>query len=124
MPEKQINNSRKEIKMNHQRLICYQLAMSMAKDMPSLICKWPRGYYYLTDQLKRALAGIVLNIAEGNGRISTQDRKRFFNIALASASEVSAIIDIALAYQLINESKSIYLQDILIQICKILHKLK
>lgn len=110
--------------MNHQRLNCYQFAMSLAKAVPSMICRWPRGYYYLADQLKRALASIVLNIAEGNARISSQERKRFFNIALASADEVSAILDIALAYQLISESKTIYFQDILIQICKMLYKLK
>ena len=86
--------------MNHQRLICYQVAMSMAKDMPSLIARWPRGYYYLSDQLKRAMASIILNIAEGNGRMSQNERKRFFTISMASSSEVSSIIEVAFAYRL------------------------
>jgi four helix bundle protein len=87
--------------MNHQRLICYQLAMSIAKDMPGLIGRWPRGYYYLSDQLKRAITSIVLNIAEGNGRMSQAERKRFFTISMASSSEVSSILEIAYAYKLI-----------------------
>ena len=99
--------------MNHQRLKCYQFAMSMAKDMPSLLSGWPRGYYYLSDQIKRATSSIVLNIAEGNARTSILERKRFFTIAMGSSSEVFSILDIAFAYHLIDESKSLYYQDLL-----------
>ena len=110
--------------MNHQRLKCYQFAMSMTKAMPSLIKGWPRGYYYLSDQLKRVLASIPLNIAEGNARTSPVERKRFFTIAMASASEVSSILDVAFAYHLIEESKFLYHQDIITQIFKMLFKLR
>ena len=110
--------------MNHRRLKCYQLAMLVAKGMPELIAKWPRGYHYLSDQLKRATSSIVLNIAEGNGRTSCLDRKRFFTTSMASASEVSSILEIALAYRLINESESVKYQDTLLQIYKMLYKLK
>ena len=110
--------------MMHQRLMCYQLAMSMAKAMPSLLSGWPRGYYYLSDQIKRAISSIVLNIAEGNARTSILERKRFFTIAMGSSSEVSSILDIAFAYHLIDESKSLYYQDLLLQIYKMLYKLK
>jgi len=110
--------------MLNQRLICYQLAMSMAKAMPSLISFWPRGYYYLSDQIKRAISSVVLNIAEGNSRTSLLERKRFFTIARASSSEVSSILDIALAYNLVDQSKFSYYQDILLQIYKILYKLR
>ena len=110
--------------MNHRRLRCYNLAMSMTKAMPDLIDKWPRGYAYLSDQLKRAMSSVPLNIAEGNARRSYPDRKRFFTMALASASEVSAIIDIAVAYRLLSQSKSEEIQDGLLQVYKMLFKLK
>ena len=110
--------------MNHKSLKCYQLAMSIAKAMPGLIAKWPRGYNYLSDQLKRALASIVLNIAEGNARTSVLERRRFFTISMASASEVSSIIELANAYQLINKSEHEHLQDILLQVYKMLYKLQ
>ena len=109
--------------MNHQRLRCYQLGMLIAKAMPGILMKWPKGYYYLSDQLKRAVASIVLNIAEGNSRLSQVERKRFFTISMASTSEVSSIFEIAYAYDLIDKSQSDYLQDILLQIYKILYKL-
>jgi len=109
--------------MNHKRLKCYQMAMSMTKAMPKLIEKWPRGYGYLSDQLKRSQSSIVLNLAEGNARISRLERKRFFTISMSSASEVSAILEVAYAYKLINESQSILFQDQLLQIYKMLFKL-
>jgi len=110
--------------MFHQRLKCYQLAMSMTKAMPGLISKWPRGYGYLSDQLKRAVASIVLNIAEGNARTSKLERKRFFTISMASASEVSSILEIAYAYRLIDKSEDENFQDMLLQVYKMLYKLK
>jgi four helix bundle protein len=96
----------------------------MTKAMPDLIRRWPRGYYYLSDQLKRAMTSIVLNIAEGNARRSSLERKRFFDISMASSSEVSSIIEIATAYNLMDKSRALYYQDILLQIYKILYKLR
>ena len=50
--------------------------------------------YYLKDQLLRAASSVVLNLAEGNNRLTTKDRLRFFNMALTSAREVEAIFDL------------------------------
>ena len=107
----------------NQRLNCYRLLVDVAKAMPGLIENWPKGYGYLSDQLKRAQSSIALNIAEGNGRTSRLERKRFFTISMSSASEVSSIIEIANAYRLISESESDYYQDALLQIYKMLYKL-
>ena len=88
--------------MNHQRLICYQLAMSMAKAMPELLSQIPRGEGYLTDQLKRALASSILNLSEGNGRYPTKERNRFFDFSLGSISETMGAIETASAYAFID----------------------
>lgn len=37
----------------------------------------------------------MLNLAEGSGRASSKDQKRFFSIALGSLRESLAIIDLA-----------------------------
>ena len=47
----------------------------------------------LKDQLNRAASSIPLNLAEGCGRIQTEDRKRFYSIARGSATECAAICD-------------------------------
>ncbi len=110
--------------MFHQRLKCFQLSMSMTKAMPGLISKWPRGYGYLSDQLKRAMSSIGLNIAEGNAKRTYPERKRFFTISMGSACECSAILEIAFNYDLIDELQSDYFQDSLLQVYKMLYKLK
>lgn len=44
--------------------------------------------------LDRASDSVVLNIAEGNGKFSSKDRCRFFDIAHGSALECAAALDI------------------------------
>ena len=48
----------------------------------------------IKDQLRRASLSIVLNIAEGSGRFSNKDRRKFFVIARSSAFECVAIFDV------------------------------
>jgi len=48
-------------------------------------------------QLERASTSIPLNIAEGNGKGSPRDRARFWQIALGSAVECAACLDVAVA---------------------------
>lgn len=58
---------------------------------------------FLLDQLKRASASVILNIAEGGGRITQKDRKRFFVIARGSAEECRAVFDILQDLSVISE---------------------
>ena len=53
--------------------------------------KLPR---YQADQLQRASLSVCLNLAEGSGKSSVKDRRRFYEIALASHREVQALIDL------------------------------
>jgi len=49
---------------------------------------------YIRDQLARASFSIVLNIAEGSGKSSNNDRKNYFTIARGSVFECVAVLDI------------------------------
>ncbi len=97
--------------MNHHRLHCYSKLMDMARSVPTVLQRMPEGHAYLQDQLKRALSSAILNLAEGNGRRSIKERRRFFDISLASLSEVDAILDLCSAYHLISESEFLHLQS-------------
>jgi len=49
---------------------------------------------HIRDQFERASLSIVLNIAEGSGRISEADKRRFYIIALGSLKETQCILQI------------------------------
>ena len=86
--------------MLHEKLECYQRAVKLAEELSKEGARWPRGLGYLYDQLRRAIASVVLNTAEGNARRSAAERRRFFEIARASAAEVSACVDLAFSFGL------------------------
>ena len=49
------------------------------------------------DQLDSASTSIVLNLAEGNGKYTSSDRCRFFDISRGSALECAAGLDVLVA---------------------------
>jgi len=51
----------------------------------------------IRDQLERASSSISLNIAEGNGKFSSKDRCRYFDIAHSSGLECAAALDVLVA---------------------------
>jgi four helix bundle protein len=56
----------------------------------------------LADQLRRAAQSVPLNIAEANRRVM-RDRRNRFRIALGSAAEVAACLDVALALGYVDD---------------------
>lgn len=72
-----------------------------AKDLNIRIIGWMRGRkgleFYLRNQLGRAALSIMLNIAEGSGRMTDPDQRRFYVISRSSLFEVSAIFDLVAA---------------------------
>jgi four helix bundle protein len=78
-----------------ERLIVYQRAIDFSDNVCELTTTFPRGYYFLTDQLNRAALSIPANIAEGNGRFAKPDRKNFFGIARGSVQECVPLLELA-----------------------------
>ena len=56
-------------------------------------------------QLDRARTSIVLNIPEGNGRFTTADRCRFFDIARGSSLECAGCLDMLFIKHLLSETE-------------------
>lgn len=78
-----------------EKLVVYQEAVNLAEKISKLTEGFPRGSYYLSDQLNRAVTSIALNIAEGNGRYHKNDRNNFFYIARGSVHECVPLIELA-----------------------------
>jgi four helix bundle protein len=84
--------------LDHERLEVYRVAVELHAMATSLLPA--RGCGVLRDQLERASLGVVLNIAEGSGRVSAADKRRFFDIARGSATETAAALEVARMRQL------------------------
>ena len=76
--------------MVHNNFRSYQIAVQLYREVTRL-----RTPSHLQSQLLRAASSVVLNLAEGSGKDSWPDRKRFYAIAMGSLREVQAILDLA-----------------------------
>jgi four helix bundle protein len=72
-----------------EKLHVYQKAIGFAGEVCSLTREFPRGYFFLADQLNRAALSIAANIAEGNGRFTKADRRFFLASRGAACRNVS-----------------------------------
>jgi four helix bundle protein len=77
----------------------------------------------LADQLSRATQSIPLNIAEGAGRTSDLEKRRFYSIARGSACECVAIVDVAYRRGLITSDCRAEGRRQLLSLVRILTKL-
>ena len=85
------------------KLLVYQKTIDFAESIFTTTSDFPKGYYFLTDQLNRAALSIATNIAEGNGRFTKADRKNFFVIARGSIQECVPLLELTHRRGLINE---------------------
>ena len=70
-------------------LDCYQLGKQVFREAYRVVALLPpEEKYNLGDQMRRAAASIILNIAEGYGRYHYLDCLRFYYIARGSLDEV------------------------------------
>lgn len=58
---------------------------------------------YIVDQWKRASLGTLLNLAEGTGRMSTNDKKHFYTMSRGSLFECTAILDLLHSMQKLDD---------------------
>ncbi len=81
---------------DHERLDVYQASLDFLVAADEVIERFPRGRAHMADQLHRASTSIVLNIAEGAGKFSKPDKRRYYLSARGSATECAAVFDILL----------------------------
>ena len=88
-----------------EKLNVYQQAVSFADSICTLTIGFPRGCFFLADQLNRAALSIAANIAEGNGRFTKPDRKNFLGIARGSVQECVPLLELASREELLTEAR-------------------
>lgn len=79
---------------DHDKLDVYNLAIEFVVTADNVVESLPRGRAYLADQLSRAALSIALNIAEGAGEFTPNEKARFYRMARRSAAECAAILDV------------------------------
>ena len=79
---------------DHDKLDVYRLAIEYVADSFRIAGDLSGPHRHACDQRLRAAQPIPLNIAEGNGKRSSKDRGRYFEIARGSALECAAIQDV------------------------------
>ena len=93
-------------KTNFENLKIYQLSEQLCDDVWKVVCDWNRlAQDTVGKQLIRSADSIGANIAEGSGRGSAQDHRRFLKIARGSLYETQHWLRRAYKRQLFNEEQ-------------------
>jgi S23 ribosomal protein. len=108
-----------KIYFDHEKLDVYREAISF--------CAWVGKFLPVVSakaaakaQLDRASTSIPLNIAEGNGKFSPNDRARFLEIARGSALECAAALDVLVARELATPEQITSAKQSLVRIVEML----
>lgn len=83
---------------DHEKLNVYQEAIRFIAWVSELLEN-----VAANNQLDRASTSIPLNIAEGNGKYTSPDRCRFFDISRGSSLESAACLDVLCAKKIIGK---------------------
>jgi four helix bundle protein len=108
---------------DHEKLDVYKMAVEFVELADEISDDLPKGRHYLVDQIRRAAASIVLNIAEGAGEYSGPEKARFYRMAKRSTTECAAIIDVFDKLKLIDSNAVRKSKDSLLRIVQMLVKL-
>ena len=108
---------------DHEKLDVYQAAIEFVVIIETIVKQFPRGRAYLVDQLQRAGSSVTLNIAEGAGEFSVNEKIRFYRMARRSATECAGILDICMRLNLVDENINLKSRGLLLRIVSMLTKM-
>ena len=108
----------------YRRLEVYQNAKALSHEVCKLIKAFPIDERFaLCDQLRRAVMSIPINIAEGFGRFSSQEKAHFIQIAFGSTNEVMCELELAFDEGYISQEQLTETESRIISVKKQLAKL-
>lgn len=112
-----------EIK-SYRDLIVWQKSIRLVKNIYVATKSFPKEELYgLTNQLKRCAVSIPSNIAEGYGRNSTGDYKRFLHVAVGSLYELQTQIETSFQLKYLDKANFESITVLCTEIDKMLYAL-
>jgi four helix bundle protein len=111
--------------MDYRHLVAWQRAMELAEAVYAHTTAFPPDERYgLTAQLRRAAVSVPSNIAEGQGRHSSDDEfARFLSMAHGSLCELATQIELALRLKYLPPERAEALRPILEETGRVLNGL-
>jgi four helix bundle protein len=109
--------------LDHEKLEVYQLAVDFVRIVGEILRRVPRGNGELVQQLKKASLSLMNNIAEGAGRTTRAEKRRFYSFARGSALECGASIDYIIALKLVSGSLPYDAKQLLVRVTAMLSAL-
>ncbi len=91
--------------LDYEKLEVYRVALEFILTTSDVSDRLPRGSAELVDQFKRASFSILLNIAEGAGKIKHPDKRRYYSIARGSVMECGALLDLFYALKHVSSEE-------------------
>ena len=92
---------------SYRELTTWKRAMELAESIYRATADFPAPERYgLTSQLRRSAVSVVSNIAEGRGRRTTKDFRRFLDIAYGSLCEVETQLLLSERLALLEEKNA------------------
>ena len=108
-----------------EKLVVYQTARKLVKQVYLLIAKFPQVERYgLCDQLRRAIISVPSNIAEQSGRTSYKEKVHFLEIAYGSLMEAYCQLDIAVDLGYISSEDLAPLKNLFFDTSRLISGLK
>ncbi|NOX67483.1 MAG: four helix bundle protein [Chlorobi bacterium] len=92
-----------KIFFDHEKLVVYRRALEVIEFFEIIFKKGISSSY--KNQLERASSSIVHNISEGNGKYTSKDRCKYFDIARGSALECASGLDIQYIKNVISKEE-------------------
>ena len=99
--------------MDYRDLVAWQKAMDLVEKIYVATADFPREERYgLISQVRRAAVSVPSNIAEGQGRRTSDDEfVRFLQIAMGSLAELQTQLELAARLHFLDKQRAITLQS-------------
>ena len=109
---------------SYKKLIVWQKAILLLELTYKILEKLPRNEEFgLKQQLRRADVSVSSNIAEGSGRKSAVERRRFYEIARSSVIEIDSQLEAAVALKFLSDADCEQINVLIMEEFKMLTKM-